>query len=154
MRHPVNLFIVALLSALLGACASSGSGYGYRDSGYRGGYGHQGVCTTCGTVERIEIARYGDGRASGAGAVAGAIIGGVLGNQVGSGDGRKAATVAGAVAGGVVGNKIEKDRNERDTYAIYVRMDDGRRLVFEQKGLNGIRSGDRVRTSGRELRLL
>ena len=32
--------------------------------------------------------------------------------------------------------------------------DDGRRLVFEQKGLNGIRSGDRVRTSGRELRLL
>ena len=37
------------------------------------------------------------------GAIAGAIIGGVLGNQVGSGDGRRAATVAGAIIGGAVG---------------------------------------------------
>ncbi|MEZ5465470.1 MAG: glycine zipper 2TM domain-containing protein [Lysobacteraceae bacterium] len=152
MHNRINLLIAVLLSVMLGACASSG--YGYRDSSYRGGYGYQGVCSSCGTVERVEVARYGDGRSSGAGAVAGAIIGGVLGNQVGKGDGRKAATVAGAVAGGVVGNKIEKDRNERATYAIYVRMDDGRRLVFEQKGLNGIHSGDRVRASGRELRPL
>ena len=154
MRNQINVLSAILLSALLSACASNGGSYAYRDNGYRGGYSQQSVCTSCGTVERIEVARYGDGRSSGAGAVAGAIIGGVLGNQVGDGDGRKAATVAGAVAGGLAGNKIEKDRNERDTYAIYVRMDDGRRLVFEQKVLNGIHTGDRVNTSGRELRQL
>ena len=42
------------------------------------------------------------------GTIAGAIIGGVLGNQVGGGDGRKAATVAGAIIGGAVGRDIDK----------------------------------------------
>ena len=39
----------------------------------------------------------------------GAVVGGLLGNQVGKGDGRRAATVAGAVAGGVVGNQVAAD---------------------------------------------
>ncbi len=43
------------------------------------------------------------------GTVAGAVIGGLLGNQVGKGNGRKAATAAGAVAGGVIGNKVDKN---------------------------------------------
>jgi len=42
------------------------------------------------------------------GTVAGAVIGGLLGNQVGKGNGRKAATVLGAAAGGVVGNQVDK----------------------------------------------
>jgi len=42
------------------------------------------------------------------GTVAGAVIGGLLGNQVGGGNGRKAATAAGAVAGGVIGNQVDK----------------------------------------------
>ncbi len=42
------------------------------------------------------------------GTVAGAVIGGLLGNQVGKGNGRKAATAAGAVAGGVIGNQVDK----------------------------------------------
>lgn len=42
------------------------------------------------------------------GTVLGAIIGGALGNQVGKGDGRKAATVAGAVIGGAIGRDIDK----------------------------------------------
>ncbi len=44
------------------------------------------------------------------GTVAGAVIGGLLGNQVGKGNGRKAATAAGAVAGGVIGNQVDKRR--------------------------------------------
>ena len=36
--------------------------------------------------------------------VLGALIGGALGNQVGKGDGRKAATIAGAVIGGAIAN--------------------------------------------------
>lgn len=43
------------------------------------------------------------------GTVAGAVIGGLLGNQIGKGNGRKAATAAGAVAGGVIGNKVDKN---------------------------------------------
>ncbi len=42
------------------------------------------------------------------GTVAGAVIGGLLGNQVGGGNGRKAATAAGAVAGGFIGNRIDR----------------------------------------------
>ena len=51
------------------------------------------------------------------GTVLGAIVGGALGNQVGKGDGRKAATVAGAVVGGVVGNRVSaaNDRTYTDT---------------------------------------
>jgi len=48
-----------------------------------------------------------DGNAGGT--VAGALIGGLLGNQVGGGNGKKAATAAGAVVGGVVGNKVDKN---------------------------------------------
>ncbi|MDC8015595.1 glycine zipper 2TM domain-containing protein [Tahibacter soli] len=40
----------------------------------------------------------------------GAVIGGALGNQVGKGDGRKAATIAGALIGGSIGH----DRARRD----------------------------------------
>lgn len=47
------------------------------------------------------------------GTVVGAIIGGVLGNQVGKGDGRKAATVAGAVIGGAVGRDIDRNNGSQ-----------------------------------------
>lgn len=137
-----NVLAAALMSVALTACAGTG-GYGYQDRGYRDSYTYQ-RCNQCGVVERIDVARYGDGRASGAGAVAGAVIGGVLGSQVGSGRGRDAATIAGAIAGGAAGHRIEGDRAARDTYAVYVRMDDGRRLVFEQRQLDGIREGARV----------
>ncbi|MCK7592440.1 glycine zipper 2TM domain-containing protein [Pseudomarimonas salicorniae] len=128
------------LATLLTACASSGGGGGY---GYRDDYRYN-RCEQCGVVERVEVARYGDGRTSGGGAVAGAIIGGVLGSQVGSGRGRDAATIAGAVAGGVAGNRIESERRSKDVYAVYVRMDDGRRRVFEQRELDGLYEGARV----------
>ncbi|TDV31366.1 glycine zipper 2TM domain-containing protein [Stenotrophomonas sp. CC22-02] len=42
------------------------------------------------------------------GTVVGAVVGGLLGNQVGGGNGKKAATAAGAVAGGFIGNQIDK----------------------------------------------
>jgi uncharacterized protein YcfJ len=51
-----------------------------------------------------------------AGTAAGAVIGGVLGNQVGGGNGKKAATVLGAIAGGVVGKKVQSNRQQQQTY--------------------------------------
>jgi len=59
----------------------------------------------------------GDGRQRSSGTntgglLIGAIVGGALGNQVGKGDGRKAATVAGAVIGGAIGAHAGNDNND------------------------------------------
>jgi uncharacterized protein YcfJ len=55
---------------------------------------------------------YRNGQDSNAnGTLIGALIGGALGNQVGKGDGRKAATIGGAVIGGVVGNNVDRNNN-------------------------------------------
>ena len=108
--------------------------------GYRRG------CEDCGRVVRVEsVGRRGDNRLGG-GTVLGAIVGGALGNQVGSGDGRKAATVAGALAGGAVGHNIEKKRrNSGYYYRISVLMDrDGRIRSYEQQDDYGLRRGDSV----------
>ncbi|MGH8105526.1 MAG: glycine zipper 2TM domain-containing protein [Arenimonas sp.] len=91
-------------------------------------------------------------RTSGGGAILGAIVGGALGNQVGKGDGRKAATVVGAVAGGVAGNEIEK-RNKRDDefYRVSVRFDNGTTAQFDYNDLNGLDVGDRVKVSNGQI---
>lgn len=139
----------SLLALGLSACATSSpySDRGYArhgDSSYQNddrGYAQR--CNNCGFVERIE--RNGRGRTSGGGAVAGAIIGGAVGNQVGSGDGRKAATVAGAIIGGIAGNKVERDRSRRyDSYDILVDMDKGGSRWITQRELRGVREGSRV----------
>jgi uncharacterized protein YcfJ len=54
--------------------------------------------------------RNGRQRDNTAGTVLGAIIGGALGNQVGRGDGRRAATIAGAVIGGAIGHSESRRR--------------------------------------------
>lgn len=59
--------------------------------------------------ERCEPVREGGA----GGTVAGAVVGGALGNQVGKGDGRKAATVAGAVLGGAIGRRMARDEGRR-----------------------------------------
>jgi outer membrane lipoprotein SlyB len=141
-RTHLPLVAAAVMALGLTACASTGSGY--RDYDNRGRYSYDSRCQSCGTVERIDVARYGDGRTTGGGAIAGALIGAAVGNQVGSGSGRRAATVAGAVAGGIAGNNIERNRNDGDVFEVVVRMDDGRRVIVEQRSLNGLREGARV----------
>ncbi len=143
------ILLSAVLALGLSACATSGP---YSDRGYarNGDSSHRDDdryyaqrCNNCGIVERIE--RNGRGRTSGGGAVAGAIIGGAVGNQVGSGDGRKAATVAGAIIGGIAGNKVERDRSRRyDSYDILVDMDKGGSRWITQRELRGVREGARV----------
>ncbi|GIX37436.1 MAG: membrane protein [Silanimonas sp.] len=60
--------------------------------------------------ERCDGELVRDGGDPTGGTVIGAIAGAALGNQVGKGDGRKAATVAGAIVGGAIGRNI--DRND------------------------------------------
>ena len=60
----------------------------------------------------------------------GALIGGALGNQVGKGDGRKAATIAGLVAGAAIANHTGNDDYDqyRDNSGVVRRC----RTVYER----------------------
>jgi outer membrane lipoprotein SlyB len=102
-------------------------------------------CRNCGTVTEIYRDRGQDHRLGG-GTVIGAIVGGALGNQVGKGDGRKAATVAGALAGGAVGHRVEKNRRgEREYYRVEIEMDNGgHRTGSMVRNRDSLRRGDRV----------
>lgn len=148
----VRLMIVTVLALTATACASTQGGqyYGNRGYGPVDGYAY---CQQCGVVERIDRV-YHQPQASGGGAIAGALIGGILGNQVGSGSGRQAAAVAGAIAGGVAGHQVERNTSAAPSHDLFVRMDDGRRIVISQRHLDGIREGSRVRISGRSATLL
>jgi len=153
-----RLISAAVLTLALSACATGPGYYGpppqgpYNNQGaYNNGYDTR--CMSCGRVDRIEQV-YGDRRTSGTGAVVGGIVGGVLGNTVGKGDGRTAATVVGAVGGAVVGNEIEKNNNGAGSFDIYVRMDNGRHLILNQRDLGGIREGSYVDVEGNRARLI
>ena len=71
--------------------------------------------------------------------VIGALIGGALGNQVGKGDGRKAATIAGIVAGAAIANHTGDGRYANNDYDQY-RDNSGVvrrcRTVYENGGNN------------------
>lgn len=102
------------------------------------------VCKDCGRIESIrEIAHEGD--ASGLGAVAGGVVGAVLGNQVGGGRGKSAATLLGGIGGAVAGHQIEKSRQQKFSYEIVVRFDDGTSQVLTQETPPAWRQGDRVK---------
>jgi outer membrane lipoprotein SlyB len=132
-----RILLAGITTLLFAACAPMQSVQA------RGDYYERG-CDNCGRVVRIESIGQRD-RHVGGGTVLGAIVGGALGNQVGKGDGRKAATIAGAVAGGAIGHNIEKDqRGSRTYYRILVRMDHGRTSWYEQPDSYRLRRGDRV----------
>jgi len=98
-----------------------------------------------GTVTAV-VALRSAAPTTGAGAVIGGVLGAAVGNQIGGGDGRKAATVIGAVGGAAVGNQIEKDRRTQVTgYRVDVRLDDGRTVSVTLSQADGFTSGQRVR---------
>src|SRR3954468_14678981 len=101
-------------------------------------------CKDCGTVTEVKTIKK-EGEGSGAGAVIGGIAGGVLGHQVGSGRGNTLATVAGAGAGAYAGNKVEKSRNATTTYAVHIKMEDGKNRTFNFKDETSYRTGDKVK---------
>ncbi len=142
--------------ALAGCATAPYGNNGNYDRGYQSqsnGYdrGDRNVrCQNCGVVQDVQQVRVdGSGNGGTLGAIIGAVAGGVLGNQVGKGDGRKAATVAGAVAGGVVGNQVGKHHGEgSDAWRIVVRLDNGQYATVTQRENPGIRSGDYVEVRG------
>ncbi len=139
-----RIVLVSALMVLLSACVAP-SGYYGAQGGYArppsDGYAR---CQSCGVVERIDRV-YGQRQSSGGGAILGGIVGAIVGNQIGSGSGRAVATMAGAIAGGAVGDAAERNGNSAPWYELYLRMDDGRRIVVSQRDLNGIREGAYIR---------
>lgn len=135
----------------LAGCATQPYGNGGYYGSQSSAYGNQPVrCNTCGVVQEVQQVYLEDSGSGGTlGAIIGAVAGGVLGNQVGKGDGRKAATVAGAVAGGVVGNQVGKrSGGDKVAWRIVVRLDDGRYATVTQRENPGLRQGDYVEVRG------
>jgi len=151
---------IAMTAGLaLAGCATGpyGNNGGYNNGNYNGsyrgnGYGNQNArCQTCGVVQEVQQVYTDSSSGNGGtlGAIIGAVAGGVLGNQVGKGDGRKAATVAGAVAGGVVGNQVGKRSGGNGTaWRIVVRLDDGQYATVTQRENPNLRNGDYVEVRG------
>lgn len=144
-----RLALIAVATLTLAACASSPPPHG-RGYGYDYGYAPPPVrCYDCGVIERIERV-YGARQTTGSGAVIGGIIGAVIGREVSGRDSRNKnrGTVAGAVVGAAAGHAIEKDAN-RESFDIYIRLDDGRRIVINRTRLApGLYEGAPVRVEG------
>lgn len=142
MNAGLRSFLVPALLGLIFAGISSNALADRRNNNRDTRYQNEQVCHYCGEVR--SISRISSHRQNTGAVVLGALVGGALGNQVGKGDGRKAATVAGAVAGGAIANNSTKDRNGRVVYRISVRMDTGRVYNFDQSDTRGLRPGTRV----------
>jgi outer membrane lipoprotein SlyB len=108
------------------------------------------ACVDCGTVIDLKSVTV-KGESSGAGMVLGGVAGGVLGHQVGSGRGNTAATVVGAAGGAYVGNEIEKNRNTRTKYVVYVKMENGSTRNWTYSNPTSYRIGDKVKVVDRKL---
>lgn len=67
------------------------------------------------------------------GTILGALIGGALGNQVGKGDGRRAATVAGAVIGGAIGHNVDKNNGSQGGQVVQGTRQDCRVVDVERE---------------------
>lgn len=141
MRFLVTAFAALLLAAA--GCATTPPAGG----------GAVSECRSCGTVRSIDAMDRGGG-ASGAGALIGAVIGGVVGHQFGSGRGQDAATAAGAIGGAAAGHQAERQYRNAAFYRIGIRMDSGELRDIDVADPAGLRVGDRVRVSGRDLEVL
>lgn len=109
------------------------------------------VTRNAGEVSHIEAITEPK-KPTGAGAIIGGVAGGVLGNQIGGGNGRKAATVLGAVGGAYAGNQVEKRRGETIVgYRVSVQLDQGGTRTVRLGSLNGLHVGERVRVVGDDL---
>lgn len=137
MQKLVMTLPIIVASALLGACATTGSGYSHNEL-------HSMQSVQYGVIESVRAVNV-DGTQSGIGAGAGAVLGGVAGSQIGHGAGSLAGAVVGAVAGGIGGNYLENRATRSRGYEIVVRLTDQRTISVVQGEGDSLRAGDRVR---------
>jgi len=130
---------VAVIAAVLAACASSNSGNVYsRDEARKA----QTVKT--GVVESVRSVKL-EGTKSPVGTIAGGAIGGIAGSSVGGGKGSAIAAVIGAVAGGLAGSAAEEVATRKNAYEITVKLDGGGLVAIVQEADEQFNAGERVR---------
>lgn len=131
--------VIALIAALLGACASSNSGDVYRREDAR-----KVQNVRMGVVESVRTAKL-EGTNSNIGTAAGAVVGGIAGSTVGEGKGSAIGAVIGAVAGGLAGSAIEEVATRKDALEITVKLDNGSLIAIVQEATETFTPGERVR---------
>lgn len=135
----LRLLVLASLSVLVQACASSNSGSVYsRDDARR----VQTVKT--GVVESVRTVKL-EGTKTPIGTAAGGVIGGVAGGSIGRGAGSTIAAVIGAVAGGIAGSALEEGVTRKDALEITVKLDGGTMIAIVQEADEQFHAGDKVR---------
>jgi outer membrane lipoprotein SlyB len=152
MKNIKTAWVVPVVFAvgLVGCETPGGGSYGSTGSG---GYSSQ-TQSAEGYVERIEVVNRSTGSGSNiAGTVIGGVVGGLIGSQIGSGSGQTVATIAGAAGGAIAGNKIEgRRRADNETFRVTVRLDNGTNQTVTQDNIDDLRTGDRVRIEGNQVR--
>ena len=134
-----KILTVAVLAALLAACASSNSGSVYsRDDARK----VQTVKT--GIVESVRSVKL-EGTKSPVGTIAGGAVGGIAGSSVGGGKGSAIAAIIGAVVGGLAGSAAEEGITRKDAFEITVKLDGGGLVAIVQEADEVFHAGDKVR---------
>lgn len=131
--------LIALIAALLSACASSNSGDVYRREDAR-----KVQNVRMGVVESVRATKL-EGTNSNIGTAAGAVVGGIAGSTVGEGKGSAIGAVIGAVAGGLAGSAIEEVVTRKDALEITVKLDNGSLIAIVQEATETFTPGERVR---------
>ncbi|MFM9834792.1 MAG: glycine zipper 2TM domain-containing protein [Methylophilaceae bacterium] len=134
-----NLLLVATLSVLLAACASSNSGSVYSREDAR-----KVQTVKTGVVESVRSVKL-EGTKTPIGTAAGAVVGGVAGGSIGHGAGSTIAAVVGAVAGGIAGSAIEEGVTRKDALEITVKLDGGAMIAIVQEADEQFHPGEKVR---------
>jgi len=134
-----TLFLVALISIFLVACASSNSGSVYKRDDAR-----KVQTVKTGVVESVRSVKL-EGTKSPVGTVAGGAIGGIAGGSIGSGRGSAIGAVIGAVAGGIAGAATEEVVTRKDAFEITVKLDGGGLIAIVQEADEAFQPGDKVR---------
>lgn len=137
--NTLKLVSVAVMLAMLGACASSNSGSVYsRDEARK-------VQTVkMGVVESVRTVKL-EGTKSPVGTAGGAVVGGVAGSTMGGGKGQAIATVLGAIVGGLAGSAAEEGLTRKDGLEITVKLDSGTMIAVVQEADDQFQPGERVR---------
>jgi len=130
---------LALITALLAACASSNSGDVYRREDAR-----KVQSVRMGVVESVRTVKL-EGTNSNIGTAAGAVVGGIAGSSVGEGKGSAIGAVIGAVAGGLAGAAVEEVATRTDGVEITVKLDNGSLIAIVQEATETFTPGERVR---------
>ena len=134
-----KLLIIALLSILTVACASSNSGSVYKRDDAR-----KVQTVRTGVVESVRAVKL-EGTKSPVGTIAGGAVGGIAGSSVGGGRGSAIAAVIGAVVGGLAGSAAEEGITRKDGLEITVKLDGGSMIAIVQEADEAFSPGDKVR---------